>query len=163
MTRAILCATLLLPAVLAGQSRPPAFLDEEAAGPRLETRHLVAEADGPIRVARDGTATLTLVVTPRPGMHVYAADATGYVGLSMATEAAGVTAGKVTYPAAETYVFPPTGETSRVYMQPFRVTQRITASRTAAATGTVTLRYQACDDRVCYRPTTGRLAVDITR
>jgi carbamoyl-phosphate synthase large subunit len=31
------------------------------------------------------------------------------------------------------------------------------------APGVVMLRYQACDDTVCYRPTTGRFAFDIVR
>ena len=41
------------------------------------------------------------------------------------------------------------------------------ARRTLAGTGTVSasavLRYQACDDRVCYRPTSGTLSFAIAR
>ena len=58
-----------------------------------------------------------------------------------------VTPGKVTYPAAETYVFPPTGETSRVYMKPFKVTQAIVlgpeARKTLATEGRVQRRRHA--------------------
>ena len=49
-------------------------------------------------------------------------------------------------------------------MKPFEVTQAIVvapearAARTSRARtpGVVTIRYQACDDTVCYRPTMGR-------
>ena len=66
---------------------------------------------------------------------------------------------------------PPTGESSRVYVKPFRVTQAFVltpaARRTLAAQGSVPgvaqLRYQACDDRVCYRPATGTLTFTIVK
>lgn len=149
---------------LHAQTRSPAFLEAAPLGPRLETPHLRAEAEGPIRVGADGRGTLTIVVTPRASMHVYARDAKGYVPFTARVEPqAGVTPGTASYPKAETYVFPPTGESSSVYMTPFRVAQPVTIDadvrrRLAAGqqvSGVVTLRYQACDDRVCYRPTTG--------
>jgi hypothetical protein len=159
-------------ASLHAQPKSPAFLDNPPPNPRLETPHLQAEPEGPVRVGEDGRAAVTVLVTPRPKMHVYAADATGYVPFSMKVQPqAGVTPGKVSYPAAETYVFPPTGESSRVYIEPFRVTQVVAvtpALREQIATGSpapmvVTIRYQACDDAVCYRPTTGSLAFTIAK
>lgn len=172
MPRPWLPCLLLVAAVASAQPRPPSFLSDPAPTPRLETPHLQAQADGPARVGPDGRAVITIVVTPKAKMHVYAADVEGYVPLTMTVEPASwLVAGKATYPSAETYVFPPTGETSRAYITPFRVTQafaltaaaRRTLATRGSLTGVASLRYQACDDTVCYRPTTGSLAFDITR
>jgi Disulphide bond corrector protein DsbC len=172
LLRTLGCGLLVCAVTLEAQPRPPSFLADAPLNPRLETLHLEAQADAPVRIGADGRGTVTVVVTPKPRMHVYAADADGYVPFTMKVEAVSAVApGKVTYPAAETYVFPPTGETSRVYMKPFKVTQAIVLGPEARKTlategrvnGVVTLRYQACDDTVCYRPNTGRFGFDITR
>ena len=153
------------------QPRTPAFLDEAPAA-RVDTRHLQASIDGPVRLSDAGRAVVTLLVTPKPRMHVYAADVDGYVPFTvMAEPQPGVEAGKVTYPPSETYVFPPTGESSRVYMAPFRVTQALRVSSELrkkivageAAGGVLVIRYQACDDAVCYRPTTETIAFDFAK
>ena len=172
MARALTCCLLLWASLAAAQPRLPAFLDAAVLDPKLETPHLQAQARGPVRVGPDGRGTLTVVVTPRPKMHVYAADVAGYAPFSLKVDANGLlTTGKVTYPAAETYVFPPTGETSRVYMKPFEVTQAITMTRnglealsaTGRSQGVATMRYQACDDTLCYRVTTGAFVFEIVR
>ena len=159
-------------AVASAQSRQPAFLDEVQPGPSVETLHLQARAEGPVRLAQDGRAVVTVSIVPKAKMHVYAADTDGYVPFSLKVEPQSLVApGKVTYPAAETYVFPPTGEASRVYMKPFKVTQAFTltasARRTLAEKGVVSatalLRYQACDDRVCYRPASGVVSFDVVK
>ena len=168
------CLWILCAAVPAhAQTRPPAFLAESADDARrLDTRHLTAEAEGPARLGPDGRATVTVRITPKPTMHVYAADADGFVPLSLAIDGgAGVTMGPVRYPSAETYVFPPTGESSRVYMRPIRISVPVIPSRDARAAllargrleGTLVLRYQACDDTVCYRPASGRLPFELVR
>jgi hypothetical protein len=164
-------------AVLAGtatagaQTRTPDFLEAEASKGRVETLHLQAHVAGG-GLGADGRGHVELGVTPKAKMHIYAADVTGYLPFTVkVAPAAVVTPGKVTYPLAETYAFPPTGESSRVYLTPFTVTQAFVltpeARRTVAAGGTITavatLRYQACDDRVCYRPVTATLSFDITR
>jgi hypothetical protein len=168
MVRVLAAAVVLAGSLVHAQPGGPAFL-AEAPPPRLETRHLQAQADGPVRVAADGRAVITVLVTPKPKMHVYAADVEGYVPFTAKMDPLpGVTAGKVTYPPSEIYVFPPTGESSRAYMKPFKVTQALVVApevRKAMAEGrsvtaSVTLRYQACDDSVCYRPTNGTLAVE---
>ena len=153
------------------QPRTPAFLDEAPAA-RVDTRHLQASVDGPVKLSADGRAVVTLLVTPKPKMHVYAADVEGYVPFTVRAEPQpGVEVGKVTYPPSETYVFPPTGESSRVYMAPFRVTQALRVSSELrkrivageAVGGVLAIRYQACDDAVCYRPTTETVAFDFAR
>lgn len=157
---------------LHAQPRTPSFLADPPATVRLDTLHLQAQVDGPVRAGADGRATVAVRVTPKTKMHVYAPDVQGYVPFTLAVQAApGLTMGKVTYPPSETYVFPPTGESSRAYMRPFVVTQVLTISGEARQKlaaggridGAVTVRYQACDDRVCYRPTSGTLAFEIVR
>ena len=67
------------------------------------------------------------------------------------------------FPPSERYLFTPLNEEQRVYSKPFRIALEVTipvtpATREQARSGTLTLtgtlRYQACDDTVCYRPTT---------
>jgi hypothetical protein len=174
MVRAVSIALILFTAggSTTQQPRTPSFLDEDGDPAKLETLHLEARVEGAVRVGADGRGVLTLSVAPKAKMHVYAADAEGYVPFSLRVEPeTTVVSGRVTYPAAEMYVFPPTGESSRVYMKPFKVAQTFVltpaARRTLAATGTVRgvarLRYQACDDAVCYRPATGTLAFEMVR
>lgn len=154
------------------QARPSGLVLDAVPEARVETRHLRAEAQGRSRMGADGRALLSVVVVPRANMHIYAADAQGYAPFTFTLEPLeGIRAGKVTFPPAETYVFPPTGETSRVYQQPFTVTQALAVApplREGVAKGeTVNLvaaiRYQACDDTLCYRPTTARIAFTLTR
>jgi hypothetical protein len=172
MARLLAFCMLLSATVVSAQPRRPSFMDAMPLDATLETPHLQAQARGPVRIGADGRGTMTVVVTPRPRMHVYAADVEGYAPFSLKLEGpASLTPGKVTYPAAETYVFPPTGETSRVYMRPFEVTQAVTLTADgrkalapgARVNGVATLRYQACDDTVCYRVTTGAFVVEIIR
>lgn len=167
----VLALCVLVSAVVSAQPRVPPFLDAAPLDPTLVTAHLQAEASGPVRIGTDGRGTVTVVVTPKARMHVYASDVEGaYVPFTF--KVAGppsVTAGKVSYPAAETYVFPPTGETSKVYTRPFEVKQAVTLSAEArkmleagkTITGVGSVRYQACDDKVCYRPASGSFVFEI--
>jgi DsbC/DsbD-like thiol-disulfide interchange protein len=148
-------------------SSAPEWLDE-APTSRVSTMHLLAETDpldGP--VPADGRVTLVLRVTPRPGMRIYAHDATGYVPFTLRLDpTAGAAVDRPAYPVSTWYEFPPTRERSRVYQGPVTIRQRVLLSpagrrRLAAGDGPVaiaTLRYQACDDRLCYRPTDARIA-----
>lgn len=168
---ALALALLLSASAATAQAPVPPFLDAAPLNPKLVTPHLDAMASGPLRVGADGRGTLTVVVTPRARMHVYAADVDGYVPFTVKIAAPAGTAGRITYPKAETYVFPPTGETSRVYMKPFEVTHAITLAAEVRkaldegrrVNGVASLRYQACDDTVCYRPTTGSFVFDVVR
>ena len=160
---------LLAAAPLTAQTRTPSFLSRTPLEPTLVTPHLEARAASDVRVGPDGKGLLVLLVTPRAKMHVYSADVEGYVPFTVNVHGPdGVTAGKVRYPAPELYVFPPTGESSRAYIQRFTVSVPLTVDvgrgppRTDAS-GVVTLRYQACDDAVCYRPTAGSFTYRIVR
>jgi hypothetical protein len=171
MTRVLVTLLALAASVLPGaaQPKPPAFLSEAALDPTLITPHLEARAVNAVRVAADGKATLVVLVTPKPRMHIYSADVDRFVPFTLTTQPQpGMNVGKVAYPSSELYVFPPTGESARAYIKPFRVTVPLTFSGAGRANaqgsrtpGVVTLRYQACDDAVCYRPTTGSFVFEI--
>jgi cytochrome c biogenesis DsbD-like protein len=96
-------------------------------------------------------------VTPRPKMHVYAPGAKDYLPVALELNSAGVRAGKLTYPASQDWYFEPTREHVPVYQSPFRLTQEVVIASTAKP-GTLivtgVLKYQACDDTICYNPVT---------
>jgi len=136
----------------------PAWLDAE---PEVTatTMHLTAKAERPEPAGADGFVTLRLRVTPQAGMRIYAHDVKGYVPLTLDVAApAGAVLRPVAYPAPVEYVFPPTGERSRVHDEPFTLVQRVRLPRGASVDDLVgTLRYQACDDRLCYKPASVRV------
>ena len=104
-------------------------------------------------VDRAGRVSLFLDVAPMPGIHVYAPGARDYkpIGLAIAPQS-GLMVGKLTYPKSETLM--DGTERVPVFNAAFRLTQPITAGDSASSplivTGTVD--YQACDDRLCYKP-----------
>ena len=124
---------------------------------RVETRHLTlttAIGEGGVK---DGRAELVLHVVPKAKMHVYAPDQDDYIPLTLTVASIGrVKAGKPQFPPAEQYFFEPLKETQRVFSKPFKVTVPVTltASATSPLTVSGSVRYQACDDRICYVPQT---------
>jgi len=130
-----------------------------AAGARTETRHLVLTTSA--SELRGGRATLNVDVALKPKMHVYAPDQPkdqDYmpIVLTLANGDA-YRAEKPRYPPAEKFFFAPLKETQHVYSKPFRITQPIAVSKTTgtdALTISGTVRYQACDDAICYVPQT---------
>ena len=144
-------------AALAGQAPPN---DQ-----RRETAHLVATVvTVAAPVAPGARVSLRLDVVPKPKMHVYSAEQKDYLPISLTLDAEpSFKAHPVVFPKAERFYFKALDETQLVFSKPFRITQDITlaatpAARARAAGGTLsvkaTLRYQACDDAVCYRPET---------
>ena len=130
---------------------------------RVETRHLTLRlSSSPSPAARGGRVTLVVDVTPKPKMHVYAPEQKDIIPVSLAlTPAPDIRAGTLRLPPSEPYFFAPLNETQRVYSKPFRLEQPVTiagtrAMRGGARTRTITiagrLRYQACDDTICYLP-----------
>ncbi len=135
------------------------------AAPPIETKHLTVAVSAPAAtVTPGGRVSLTLEVTPRPTMHVYAPGQKDYIAISLAIQAdPALTAGAARFPTPEKVLLKALGETQLVYRRPFRIAQDVTVARTAAirarartpgATVAVrgTLRYQACDDIICYVP-----------
>jgi hypothetical protein len=146
-------AGLLLALVLVGapQATPPLTL---------------ATSVAPGTIAPGRKVTLTLDVTPKPKVHVYAPGQDGYIAITATLDKNPLvaTADKPKYPTSEKLVLPELNETQLVYSKPFRITQQIAiaattdAKKRAAAGETLTLtgavRYQACNDVICFPPTT---------
>jgi thiol:disulfide interchange protein DsbD len=114
---------------------------------------LTASVDPPA-AARGSKVSLHVDVVPNPGIHVYAPGAKEYQPIAVSMDPhAGVTFGAVKYPKAEVLEF--AGEKIPVYQQPFRLIEDVTLAPSLAAasvTLTGTVKYQACDDRVCFIP-----------
>jgi DsbC/DsbD-like thiol-disulfide interchange protein len=130
------------------------------------SKYLTAVTGVSARSIKAGSRTsVFLDVTPKPRIHVYAPGATGYIPISLAiTPPAGVKVGTVAYPKPEIYFFAELNERVPVYQKPFRLTVDVTPdpSRHGPMTLSGTLKYQACDDKVCYAPITMPVAWSIT-
>ncbi len=110
--------------------------------------------------------SLAVDVEPGPDMHVYApgAETNGYrvIGLNI-SPTKHVRFEPVEFPESEIYYFEPLDEYVPVYQRPFTILQEavVDASEDAEAalieldalTLSGSLDYQACDDAICYPPT----------
>ena len=129
-----------------------------AQDPKKETKHLtVMTSATPETVAAGKRLSLAVDVAPKPKMHVYSPGQAGYIGITLTLDQdPGFTAAKAKYPAGEKIYMPLLKETQLVYAKPFRIAQDVVVGRARGAeTLTIkgTLRYQACDDTICYLPT----------
>lgn len=127
--------------------------------PPQETAHLkIATSVTPQTTKAGGTVALAVEVTPKPGMHVYAPGQDGYITISLKIDPqpAFSTTGKPKYPEPEKVVMPAINETQLVYDKPFRITQDITVAKPGSGPLTVkgSIHYQACNDKICFLPTT---------
>ena len=154
-------AALAAQAPSARQSEP----DKDLVGQAV-TRHLRIN----LRFAETGVtpgapATLVAEVLPAPRMHVYAPGQQNYISVELKLASSPhYKPAPPAFPAAKSLYLEAIRETVQVYDAPFRITQVVTLAdtpdlrRRAAARETLaiagTLRYQACDDAVCYRPET---------
>lgn len=161
-----LSTVLLLCVALDATAAPPA--PQRATTEHLEVTAFVAET----AVAPGTPFSLVLEVIPKRGIHVYAPGARGYRAITLALDRHPLLVTRpLVYPRAETYHFRPLDERVAVFRQPFRLSQPLTVSAAAAdrprlaALHTVTIRgtlhYQACDDRVCFKPRALPIAVDV--
>ena len=114
-------------------------------------------------------ATLVAEIVPAPKMHVYAPGQREYLSIELTLPASpDYKAAPPVFPPPKALYLEPIKTTVQVFDAPFRITQVITLARTpalqrrAAAGDSIivigTLRYQACDDLVCYRPDTAALS-----
>lgn len=115
-------------------------------------------------VAPGSRFSIVFDVTPGPGMHVYAPGKHGYQVVSVELDPRPwLTAHQIVYPPSEVYHFKPLDERVEVYRTSFRLVQDVTIAATPAAqrelgalsdvTLTGRVKYQACDDTICYMPT----------
>jgi hypothetical protein len=115
-------------------------------------------------VAPGERVALILDVDLQPNMHVYAPGVGGgYISIDWKmqdSEAAAVH--PAIFPRAEKLYLKAIDETVPAYRNHIRLTRDITIGRPADGSGKFTvpgsLRYQACDDRVCYIPQTLQVA-----
>jgi hypothetical protein len=132
---------------------------------KVETPHLVLTTSSTDQAAAPGTRiSLLLDIAPKPKMHVYAPEQKELIPISLSlTPDEAIKVHPAKFPKSEKYFFAPLNETQFVYSRPFRIVQDVTLAPTPAvrerasapgATLTIsgTLRYQACDDKVCYMP-----------
>ena len=144
---------------LLGLADAAGVLDAAAAEP-ITTKHLSISASAPSdSVAPGGQVSLVLEITPRPRMHVYAPGQKDLIPLSLKLAPLGaITADPVQFPQPEKLEVKELGETQLVYSRPFRLVQRVTLtkgsgrSRDPRVVVKGTLKYQACDDTICYAP-----------
>jgi hypothetical protein len=113
------------------------------------------------------TIKLFVDVIPDPKVHVYAPGAKDYLPIALEiTPSAGVTVGKLTYPKAQDLYFEPLKEHVPVFSVPFRLVQDVAIGR-AVKRGqslivTGVLKYQACDDTVCFNPVSAPVSWTLT-
>ncbi len=143
---------LLVFSLLVAQER------SDAPKPPIETAHLVmAVSATPESAAAGKKVTLALDVTPKPKMHVYSPGQDDYIAITLTLEAnPAITAAKAKYPAGEKFLMAALNETQLVYAKPFRITQDVTLKSAMGEALTIkgSVRYQACDDKICYLPVT---------
>ena len=132
--------------------------------PSFDTSHLTLRTAISDRTAAPGTRiSLLLDITPKPRMHVYAPEQKDLIPVTVVLEPNDALKLHPTkFPASETYFFAALNETQHVYSRPFRIVQDVTialtpamrerATRKERVTITGKLRYQACDDKVCFLP-----------
>jgi AhpC/TSA family/Disulphide bond corrector protein DsbC len=140
-----------------GVAPPAAKTDVE--GKQL---HLTASATS-TSAAPGQRVRLVLDIDLKPNMHVYAPGVEGYISIDWSMkESDAAKAHDVTYPASEKLYLQAIDETVPVYRNHFGLTRDITIAQEGKvkpmldASGNFsvegTLRYQACDDRLCYVP-----------
>lgn len=134
------------------------------AATRASTAHLdMTTYASDAAVAPGNRFTVVLSVVPKPGMHVYAPEASNYrvVTLTIAAQPF-VRILPMRYPAPATYFFAPLNERVAVYQKPFTLLREVVLEGTPEAqaalkgkdsiTLTGTFDYQACDDKICFNP-----------
>jgi len=126
--------------------------------PRSAIQHvtLAASAASPV-AATGGRVTLLLDVTPGRDVHVYAPGAKDFIQTTLTiSPQARLTIGKPEYPKPELVLDPLLHERIPEYTKTFRIAQPVMLSPAVKSPEDVTvsgvLGYQACDDKMCYPP-----------
>jgi hypothetical protein len=138
------------------------------------TDHLSLTARlAPATLAPGGRVTLSMAITPKAGLHVYAPGSQyRAVAITLAARSGFRLEAPIAYPKPVTYVFKPLNETVLVYDAPFRLVAQLAVDPAAPPVAVpptrneialnASLDYQACDDRVCYLPQSVPLRFTLT-
>jgi len=115
-----------------------------------------------IKVAPGERIALIVDIDLQPGMHVYAPGVEGYIPIDWKMEDSdAVEVHAPVFPRAEKLYLKAIDETVPTYRNHFRLTRDITIKPAGDGSGRFAvdgaLRYQACDDRLCYIPQMLRL------
>lgn len=142
----LLCASI---AALGAQS----YAVTEVEGKQLSAKLGASSAT----VAPGEHVTLTLDIDLYPGMHVYAPGVEGYIPIDWKMpDASGASVHAAVFPHAEKLYLKAIDETVPAYRNHFRLARELVIGPAPDPSGKLTidgtLRYQACDDRVCYIP-----------
>ncbi|MGD9906137.1 MAG: protein-disulfide reductase DsbD domain-containing protein [Vicinamibacterales bacterium] len=161
-------ACLAVPAATSQTLRQPLAVTAVPPGgaATVRTAHLTVQAAASVAALAPGDrVTLSVDVTPRPGMHVYAPGPHDYQVVTFTVDdRPWLRVRPLRYPPAEIYHFVPLDERVPTYGKPFTLGQDLAVLATPAARRALagrkdvtirgTLEYQACDDRICYAPAT---------
>ena len=144
-------------------------LGRDADGSRVEqeTDHLYLTTSSSDQMVRPGNrVALVAAVDLKPEMHVYAPEVEeGYIPVKWEMEAVeGLANFSALYPQAETLYLPAIDETVPVYQGSFRIVADLTLGMQEDLEPLLnsdgdlvvngSFRYQACDDKMCYLPST---------
>jgi DsbC/DsbD-like thiol-disulfide interchange protein len=135
----------------------------------VTTKHLtIATSASQETVAPGARVALHVDITPKPAMHVYAPGQKDYIPVSVTlADNAAVKPATITFPTPEKREVKELGETQLVYSKPFRIVQNIAIAKSPSPkagplTVKGTVKYQACDESICYAPITVPVAWTLT-
>jgi thiol:disulfide interchange protein DsbD len=136
--------------------------------PVAETAHLtIVTLSSAANASAGDKLSLFVEITPKPEMHLYAPGEKDGIPVTLTIEPnPAIKASPPQFPQAEKFFFAPLKLTQLVFSRPFRITQPITLVGSPQAdplTIKGSLRYQACDDKVCYAPKTVPLVWTLPR
>lgn len=129
-----------------------------AAHTTIQAKQLTVSASASAATVRSGQRiALSLDIEMTPNMHVYAPGVEGYIPIAWSlADSPVVAAHPAEYPKSKMLHLDAIQETVPVYDGHFRLVRDVTIGK--APNGPLTiegaLKYQACDDRVCYIPQT---------
>jgi len=108
----------------------------------------------PSATVRDAAhATLILDIELRPGVHVYAPGVENHIPIAWTLdESPAYRTHDIAMPPARRLYMQAIDETVPVYEGRLRLTREIDIHAKTPLEITGSLRYQACDDQMCYRP-----------
>ena len=145
------------------------FLSMGGSAATSAVRHVTDHVEITTSVSDDtisaGTVfSLVLDIKPLKRVHLYAPGVTGYKPVALRLDpVSGLKLRSMRFPASEIYYFRPLKERVPVYQKPFRLVQELNVelSREGQAllrdadklTIKGSLDYQACDDKICFPPT----------
>ncbi len=126
--------------------------------PAADTLHVtVTTSASASSVAAGRKLSLFVEISPKAKMHLYAPGEKDGIPVTLTIEPhPSIKAGPAQFPPAQKFYFEPLKLTQLVFSKPFRIAQPIEIVAPSANELTIkgSLRYQACDDAVCYLPKT---------